>query len=124
MSVCTNCNLIIKTGSTSIQCNGCQGPIHTSGVGLSDKGVVTTRAKSRSIKVVCNLCNNNIAQFNDLKALLLSIKNDFNVAFNELRQEFETKLTAIRTDVEEKVVSAVDFDEMVAEVEDRQRRKK
>lgn len=128
MNTCKNCNSLIKTNASTIQCDACQGLVHASCVGLSEGDVKVTRAKSRSIKVVCNLCNNNMSQFGDLKSLIDCIKNDFTSALESLRCEIGDRLAAFKQDVDnqlkaQKLSAPLNFDEVIDEVNERQTRK-
>lgn len=128
MSSCGNCTTPISSGSSVIQCDGCQTHLHSNCVGLSDGDIKMTRAKSRSIKVVCNICNINMAQFKDIKLMLNSIKNDFSVALGELKCEFNDKLDTFKQEFNAKLNTykpeSTNFDDIVEEVEERQSKKR
>lgn len=127
MASCKNCNLAIKTNSPNIQCDVCHGYMHSSCLDLSvEVNAMVTRAKSRCLKVVCNVCNQNISQFQDLKSLILSLKADFSSAMESLKNEFTEKLTALKMDMDTQLQSQkpeFSFEEVVEEVGERQRRR-
>ena len=77
---CLHCGVVNK--SPTVSCDGCQGPLHVSCVGLSENGFKITRAKSRSIKVVCNQCNANMSQFKDIKPLISALQFQFTSAID------------------------------------------
>lgn len=124
MSSCVNCGELSKS-KICTQCDGCQGPLHLDCVGLSESDIKFTRAKSKAIKVVCNTCNNNMAQFKDLKALLVSMQNEFAASINSLREDFETRLKALEvgSNSEPRTEPAFGLEEVVQEVVERQSRK-
>lgn len=128
MSNCKNCNSTIKPASSTIQCDACRGLIHVGCAGMSEKDAVVTRAKSRCIKVVCSICSNNMSQFSDFKALVVSIKSDFLTALDSLKDEFNSKLIAIKEDLDAQLRAAQkpgpNFEELVAEVGERELRKR
>lgn len=84
MTTCLNCFL---GGKTNINCNCCQGRLHLSCTGLSENDIKMTKASSKSIKVLCNTCNDKL--FKDLKFLVASIQADFKVTITSLKKEFK-----------------------------------
>lgn len=103
MSECANCDKVIKLSGPSICCDGCQSPIHPDCVGLSETDVVRTRARSRSVKVVCNTCNGNMSHFRDLKSLITSLKNEFSSTLNEFKMELNEKFAIFKQEINEKL---------------------
>ena len=110
--------------ATTIPCDACQGPLHLKCVGLSESDAVWTRARSKTIKVVCTNCNNNMSQFKDLKSLITSLQQDFLVNIEKLRSDFEAQLKDLKSSVNTTTSSpAHNFEEIVNEVAERQNRK-
>lgn len=96
MSACMNCTAAKPGTGRTIQCDGCKGNIHISCGGLTDNDIVFTRSKSRSLKIVCNVCNNNMAQFGNLKALINNLKDEFANSLRELKLQFDDKIKEIK----------------------------
>lgn len=124
MNTCVNCGSAGGANSCTIQCDGCKGALHLKCVGLSESEVKMTRARSRSVKVVCISCNNNMAQFGDMKELLLSLRNDFNTSINKLREDFETQISSLRAaQAGQRLQPSENFEDVVGEVMDQLGRK-
>ena len=123
-NICLNCGIVCKANAHTITCDGCQGILHIACVGLSENDVKITRAKSRSIKVVCNTCNNNMAQYKDFKTLISSLQTEFTTAIEKLKEDFDTQLATLRSALHEDQRSPSNqFEEIVNEVMERQNRK-
>ena len=63
---------------------------------LCEHDIKMTRAKSRWVKVVCNHCNVNMAQFKDFQKLVASIRTDFEKKFDQLISDLDTQLSALK----------------------------
>lgn len=120
---CLNCNAVCSAG-TYIQCDGCQGNLHLSCAGLTESDIKMTRSKSRSLKVVCNICNSNMSQFRDLKSFISDMKQEFTNSLEKLRADFEEKLNTFKNEYNsrEGASKSDNFEEVVQEVVDRQSR--
>ncbi|KAK9710441.1 hypothetical protein QE152_g26012 [Popillia japonica] len=99
MNSCKNCTIIIKSNSSNIQCDACRGFIHATCAGISENDAMITRAKARCIKIVCNNCNSNMAQFGEFKTLITSLKTDFASAIEALKNEFNEKLNNLKREI-------------------------
>ncbi|KAK9696365.1 hypothetical protein QE152_g31945 [Popillia japonica] len=110
MNTCKNCTFIIKSNSSSLQCDASRGFIHSTCAGISENYAMITRAKARCIEVVCNNCNSNMAQFGVFKTLIASLKTDFASALEALKNE-SPKVDCI-------------MEEIIDEMNERQIRKK
>lgn len=77
--------------------------------------VRVTRAKSRSIKILCSSCSDGISSLDELKILLSSLKNDFNTKFQDLNARFD----AVSSQLQSVPVSAESFEEAVVEAAER-----
>ncbi|KAJ3657714.1 hypothetical protein Zmor_009499 [Zophobas morio] len=118
---CRNCRQKCVVNESAISCDACQGLLHSSCIGLSDSDIIRTRSKSKAIKVVCNLCNANMAQFKDFKALINSIQTDFLASLNQLRADLENQVATLKESLINKPNNQ--FEEIVAEVMEREKRK-
>lgn len=123
MSSCVNCGAICNKLNLSTHCDGCQGVVHLTCVGLSENEFKLTRAKSKSIKVVCNGCNSNMAQFSDIKNLIASLRNEFSSAITQLRNEFNARLESLGPSTGDSAPSGAELEDVVREVMDRQARR-
>lgn len=94
MSRCVNCNLGVQS-KHNLQCDCCQGSLHLSCKGLSESDIKNTRAKSKNLKVFCNICGNNISQFKSLKIFIEKVQSDFNNSIAQLRKDLSTRNLAI-----------------------------
>ncbi|KAJ3666212.1 hypothetical protein Zmor_001665 [Zophobas morio] len=125
MSKCGNCNIILKSNTAGIHCDACQAPIHIHcvGGGLTEQDIKVTRSKSKSIKVVCNTCERNMASFGDLKSLINDLRNEWTTAINNLKLEVQEQINTIQSSLnEQKSSSTPDFETVVQEVLERQKR--
>ena len=122
---CRNCFRLIANQERTTNCDSCQGKMHIACVGFTDHEFVTTRQKSKSIKFVCNSCSTNMSQFKDLKGLITSIQTEFMCSINKLREEFNEQMQGLRSSFgcdRAAPVSAVQFEEVVQEINDRRNR--
>lgn len=121
-----NCTNVIKAGAPTTPCDSCRGTIHVGCTDLSEKDIIVTRAKSRCLKVVCNSCSNNMSQFNELKSLIISMKNDFSEALTQLQLDFNEKLSTFKKEVDAQLNArgdSLDMDGVIEEIDDRQSRR-
>ncbi|KAJ3663951.1 hypothetical protein Zmor_008164 [Zophobas morio] len=125
MSICFNCNIIIKSVSGTINCDGCQGPLHLSCVGLNNKEAVKwTRSNSKNIKVVCNACNTNVNLFKDFKTLISSLETQFSSTIQKLKEEFQAQITDLKSTITiTPQPDKYDFEDIVQEITEREKRK-
>lgn len=109
-----------KHGAPTIQCDGCRGNIHLACAGLTENDVKLTRAKSCSMKIVCNSCNLNMDQFSKIKNLISSLENHFTKSISELKTQFEEKLNEIKSShvTNESKIS----ESLIQEISERQKR--
>ena len=120
---CLHCGVVKK--SPTVSCDGCQGPLHVSCVGLSENGFKITKAKSRSLKVVCNQCNANMSQFKDIKSLISALQFQFTSAIDSLRKEFEEQLNSVKSSIQleyQPSNNTIAVEEVLQEMVERQRR--
>lgn len=80
MSACPNCRQTAEPARCT-QCDMCAAFVHFACVGLTETDTRITRTKSKNIKIICNPCNNNFAQFRELRQM-----------FNEMKMEFASRL--------------------------------
>ncbi|KAJ3658854.1 hypothetical protein Zmor_010572 [Zophobas morio] len=124
MSSCANQCSVDNKNAPTIPCDVCQELLHFKCAGLPDNDVKFTRNKSKSIKVVCNSCSNNIAQFKDIKTLISNIRSDFNTAIDNLKASFEVQINNLKSSLTPKQeIAPVVFEDVVSEVMERQIRK-
>ncbi|KAJ3662393.1 hypothetical protein Zmor_006744 [Zophobas morio] len=125
MNPCANCGSDTKSSnSTSIPCDVCHGMLHLNCVGLSDTDIKFTRTRSKSLKVVCNSCNNNMTQFKDVKTLISALQAEFTASINSLKLSFETQLNDLKASfIPKQELAPTLFEDLVGEVIDRQSRK-
>ncbi|KAK9729992.1 hypothetical protein QE152_g15579 [Popillia japonica] len=103
MSECANCDKTIKSSASSVHCDGCQSLIHHDCVGLSESDVIRTRARSRSVKVVCNTCNGNMSHYRDFKSLITSLKNEFISTPNDFKMQLNEKFATFKQEINQKL---------------------
>lgn len=82
---CNNCNNSSQTGPCTT-CDGCNAKVHLKCVGL-DADDRITRSKSKSIKILCNICNKSWNDVGGVKCF-----QDF---LNSLKVSIETQITAL-----------------------------
>ena len=127
MTLCVNCGTICATNAGKTQCDGCQGTVHLSCIGISEKEATMTRSKSKSIKIVCNQCNNNMSCLKDLRTLITSLQHELSSSINQLKTEFQSQLDDINvklTQSSQQRQSTPVLEEVVQEVLERQKRAK
>lgn len=87
MNACPNCNAA-KGSKPTTQCDGCKADVHLACVGMSSADDARiTRNKSKSVKILCNGCSKSLDRFEELKTLILSLKDDFNGKFAALNDK-------------------------------------
>lgn len=125
MSICINCNLALQ-GKGNLQCDCCQGSLHLGCTGLSESDFKLTRAKSRSLKLVCNACSNNITQFKNLKAIIDSVQSDLYNSIAKLRDELTAQIQAVKQNDKQQPLNSAEsiFEEVCEEVHERDLRRK
>lgn len=84
---CPNCTHSPKKGGSTTICDGCRAEVHLLCVGLSSDDVRVTRNKSRSIRILCNNCNQLMGELGEFKNILTSLKDDFNKKFASLEEK-------------------------------------
>lgn len=107
MNACPNCNAA-KGSKPTTQCDGCKADVHLACVGMSSADDARiTRNKSKSVKILCNGCSKNLDRFDELKTLILSLKDDFNGKFVALNNKIANISVTPRTQ-EEIIVEATE----------------
>ena len=90
----------------------------------SDVILITTRSKSKSIKVLCNSCNNNLQHLNDLMKLISTLETKFSDSINQMQKHFEAQITELKSSIsqQQQSHSLTQFEDLVQEVTERQKR--
>lgn len=87
MIVCANCSSRVDSSdSHRVQCDSCKQYLHIRCTDLPSDDRVT-RNKMKSMKIVCNKCSMKFDQLTDIKALIESLKVDFDKKVSSLREE-------------------------------------
>lgn len=84
---CPNCTHSSKQGGSTTPCDGCKAEVHLTCVGLSSDDIRVTRNKSKSIKILCNICNTFMGELGEFKSLLTSMREDFKKQFSSLEDK-------------------------------------
>ncbi|KAJ3649955.1 hypothetical protein Zmor_021668 [Zophobas morio] len=123
MSSTVCCPSSAKSNKPTTQCDVCRGNVHYACVGLTETDAITTRAKSRAIKVVCNKCSSNIDRFVDRIPIIENLKMEFTKSLEEMKRQFDEKLASLKTN-SESFDSAKLTESVIQEVKGRQSRAK
>lgn len=123
MSSTVCCPSSVKSNKPTTQCDVCRGNVHYACVGLTETDAITTRAKSRAIKVVCNKCSSNIDRFADITPIIEDLKKEFTKSLEEMKRQFDEKLASLKTN-SETFDSAKLTESVIQEVMERQSRAK
>lgn len=87
MSDCANCSgQFNSSDSRRVQCDCCKQYLHIRCTDLPSDDRIT-RNKMKSMKIVCNKCSMKFDQLTDIKALIESLKVDFDKKVSSLREE-------------------------------------
>ncbi|KAJ3654135.1 hypothetical protein Zmor_013346 [Zophobas morio] len=127
MPLCVNCNTAGDPNAGRTQCDACQGTVHLKCIGISESEIKMTRSKSRSIKIVCNQCNNNMLVFKDLKTLISSLRSEMSSAIDNLKADIQTQLDDIKVKLSQapqQQQAVPTLEEVAQEILERQRRSK
>lgn len=113
--VCPNCNGPVGSGSSpTTMCDGCRKETHIRCVGMSMDDIRITRAKSKSIKILCGNCSNGLSSLDELKLLISSLKKDLDERFAVLDAKFGSIQENLLVNV-----SPVQFEQVVSEAVER-----
>lgn len=109
MGLCNNCHKAAGPNAGPItNCDACNGILHLNCIGITESEVRKTRSRSKSMKIVCDKCDENITEF----------KDEFSASMNKLKDDPQAQLDAVKQSVQQDYT----FEDIVNEIHERQKR--
>ena len=105
---CRNCHSAINPNVSTINYFVCRGKIRLNCIGLNESEVKWTRTKSKALKVVCNFCNDNIGQYNDIKDQTQLITN-----LNQIKDDLQAHINNLKSMSSIKPVHDFQFEDVI-----------